>query len=205
MQPVTSLRVKSVILAPRQEQAVTQSSRIGEALTITGAAWSGDAGPVTRVEVSVDAGRSWRQASMPREQRTEFGWRLWSYRWTPRRDGEYTLMVRARDAAGNTQPLAQEWNPSGYLWNVVPRVRVRVGLGVEGGIGDDVQQPLPPAALKSSCLACHNEDVIQQQRLTRAQWDAEISKMVAWGAKVSNEDRSALLDYFAARYGPRSR
>jgi hypothetical protein len=29
--------------------------------------------------------------------------------------------------------------------------------------------------------------------------------MTGWGAKVSNEDRSALLDYLAARYGPRRR
>ena len=45
--------------------------------------------------------------------------------------------------------------------------------------------------------------MIQQQRLTRPQWDAEINKMVGWGAKVSDQDRSALLDYFAGRFGPR--
>jgi hypothetical protein len=50
---------------------------------------------------------------------------------------------------------------------------------------------------------CHGDDVIGQQRLTRAQWDAEINKMTGWGAKVSDQDRSALLDYLAARFGPR--
>jgi DMSO/TMAO reductase YedYZ molybdopterin-dependent catalytic subunit len=202
MHPVTSLRVKSLIMEPRDREALTQF-RVGEPLTIRGAAWSGDAGPVARVDVSVDGGRSWTGAALPRDQRTDFGWRLWSYRWTPRREGEYTVLVRARDAAGNTQPLQQEWNPSGYLWNVVPRVTVRVGLGVERRIGDEVRQPSPPPALKSSCLACHDDDVIQQQRLTRAQWDTEINKMVGWGAKVSDQDRSALLDFFASRYGPR--
>jgi sulfite oxidase len=205
MQPVTSLRVKSVIVAPRQDRAVTVSPRIGEALTIKGAAWSGDAGPVTRVDVSVDGGQTWTEAVLPRNQRTDFGWRLWSYRWTPRNKREYTILARARDAAGNTQPLSQEWNPSGYLWNVVPRVSVRVGDGAtaEGGVGESVAGPPPPSALKTSCVACHAEDVIQQQRLTRAQWDAEINKMIRWGAKVPDQDRSALLDYFAARYGPR--
>ena len=205
MHPVTSLRVKSLIMEPRDGQAVTQFTRVGEPLTIRGAAWSGDAGPGARVDVSVDGGRSWTGAALPRDQRTDFGWRLWSYRWTPRREGEYTVLVRARDAAGITQPLEQEWNPSGYLWNVVPRVTVRVGLGVEGGIGDDVRQSSPPPALKSSCLACHDDDVIRQQRLTRAQWDTEINKMVGWGAKVPDQDRSALLDFFAERYGPRPR
>jgi DMSO/TMAO reductase YedYZ molybdopterin-dependent catalytic subunit len=205
MHPVTSLRVKSVIIEPRHDQAVTQFTRVGEPLTLRGAAWSGDAGPVTRVDVSVDGGRRWTAAALPRDQRTDFGWRLWSYRWTPRREGEYTVLVRARDAAGNTQPLEQEWNPSGYLWNVAPRVTVRVGLGGEDARRDDLVQAPPPPAFKSSCLACHDEDVISQQRLTRAQWDTEINKMVGWGAKVSDQDRSALLDYFAARYGPRRR
>jgi hypothetical protein len=38
-------------------------------------------------------------------------------------------MARATDATGATQPLAEDWNPSSYLWNVVPRVRVGVGSG----------------------------------------------------------------------------
>jgi sulfite oxidase len=202
MQPLTSLHVKCVIANPRDGLTV---ATVGAPLTINGAAWSGDGGPVTGVDVSIDSGRTWTAATMRREQRTEYGWRLWQYQFTPRHEAYYTILARARDAAGKTQPLEQEWNPSGYAWNVVPRVNVRVGLGIEAGIGDDVRQPLPPPALKSSCLACHDEDVITQQRLTRAQWDAEINKMVGWGAKVSDQDRSALLDYFASRYGPRSR
>ena len=203
MQPVTSLRVKSLIMEPVDGT----SADPGKPITVRGAAWSGDAGPVTSVEVSVDAGRTWMPASMRRDQRTEFGWRLWELRWTPPRDTSYvTILARARDAASATQPLEQEWNPSGYLWNVVPRVGVtiasttRVPLSTRGEalIG-------PPPALKTSCLACHNEDVIEQQRLTRTQWDAEINKMVGWGAKVGDQERSALLDYFASRYGPRSR
>jgi hypothetical protein len=201
MQPVTSLRVKSIILEPLDGQ-----SESGKPMTIRGAAWSGDAGPVASVEVSVDAGRTWMQASMRRDQRTEFGWRLWEHRWTPPREAYYTILARARDAAGNIQPLEQEWNPSGYLWNVVPRVHVNVGSSPPIATAPrGVALIEPPPALKPSCLGCHDEDVIRQQRLTRTQWDAEINKMVGWGAKVSDQDRSALLDYFAARYGPRPR
>jgi sulfite oxidase len=203
MQPVTSLRVKSVIARPRSNRGFS-SAAVGERITISGVAWSGDTGPVTTVDVSLDAGRTWTPAAMRRDQRTEFGWRLWEYQWTPRREAYHTIMARARDAAGNMQPLEQEWNPSGYVWNVVPRVGIdvasttRVSTGVPG-VGFNG----PPAALKTSCLACHDQDVIEQQRLTRQQWDAEINKMVGWGAKVSDQDRSALLDYFASRYGPR--
>ena len=202
MQPVTSLRVKSIIIEPRDGAMVAASTPV----VIRGVAWSGDNGPVTAVDVSVDAGRTWTRATMRRDQRTEFGWRPWEYRWIPPRQAYYTVLARARDEAGNIQPLEQEWNPSGYGWNVVPRV----GVNVTGSPGADAPvaalrtDGLPaPAALKSSCLVCHGDDVIGQQRLTRAQWDAEINKMTGWGAKVADQDRSALLDYLAARFGPR--
>src|SRR5688572_10378251 len=152
MQPVTSLRVKSVIARPRSNRGFS-SAAVGERITISGVAWSGDTGPVTTVDVSLDAGRTWTPAAMRRDQRTEFGWRLWEYQWTPRREAYHTIMARARDAAGNMQPLEQEWNPSGYGWNVVPRVGIdvasttRVSTGVPG-VGFNG----PPAALTTSCL-----------------------------------------------------
>ena len=200
MQPLTSLRVKSIITEPRDGAVVAAATP----LVIRGTAWSGDSGPVTTVDVSVDAGRAWTPATMRRDQRTEFGWRLWEYRWTPPREAYYTVLARARDEAGNIQPLEQEWNPSGYGWNVVPRVGVNVGGSAAASTRTpDPESNEPRPALKSSCLVCHDEDVIRQQRLTRQQWDAEINKMVGWGAKVSDQDRSVLLDYLAGRYGPR--
>ena len=203
MLPVTSLRVKSVIAEPHDADRVIVGE-VGKPLTIRGVAWSGDAGPVRTVDVSVDAGRTWTPAAMRRDQQSQFGWRLWEHRWTPSREAYYTVFARARDAAGNTQPLEQEWNPSGYAWNVAPRIHVAVAktVMVSGG-GDRTSDVAPPPSYKSACLACHDEDVIQQQRLTRAQWDAEINKMTGWGAKVSNQERSLLLDYLAGRYGPR--
>jgi DMSO/TMAO reductase YedYZ molybdopterin-dependent catalytic subunit len=202
MQPVTSLRVKSVIAGPLDGSQVVAGTRV----TIHGAAWSGDTGRVTAVDVSVDGGRRWNPASMRGDQRTEFGWRLWEYQWTPSRPAYYTILARARDAAGNTQPLDQEWNPSGYGWNVVPRVAVNVVTTVSSETpraAPAVPAIEPPSAFKNSCLACHGDDVIRQQRLTRAQWDAEINKMTGWGAKVAAQDRSALLEFLAGRFGPR--
>jgi DMSO/TMAO reductase YedYZ molybdopterin-dependent catalytic subunit len=204
MQSVTSLRVKSVIAAPQDGARVS----IGMPTTIRGAAWSGDAAPVEAVEVSVDGGRSWKPATMRRDQKTKFGWRLWECEWRPPREAYYTILARARDAAGNTQPFDQEWNPSGYGWNVVPRVGVNVVS--ERAATVPAAQPVPPAiappaGFKGTCLACHDDDVVRQQRLTRAQWDAEINKMVGWGAPVSTDDRRTLLDYLVAAYGPRPR
>ena len=61
----------------------------------------------------------------------------------------------------------------------------------------------PPAPFGKTCLACHGDDVIRQQRPTRAQWDAELTKMTGWGARVSDQDRGVLLEYLAANFGPR--
>ncbi len=44
--------------------------------------------------------------------------------------------------------------------------------------------------------------MMRQQRLTRAQWDREVTKMTGWGAQVSAEQRNNLLDYLSAHYKP---
>ena len=204
MQPITSLRVKSVIAAPLSGAQIIA----GTSATIRGVAWSGDVAPIATVEVSVDGGRSWKTARMQRDQRTKFGWRLWEYDWMPSREAYYTILARARDTAGNTQPFEQEWNPSGYSWNVVPKIGVNVVNQLSGDMPPAQRRTSgneQPAALKSICVSCHEDDVIRQQRLTRAQWDNEINKMVSWGAKVSVEERDVLLEYLATAYGPRPR
>jgi len=190
MQPVTSLRVKSVIASPLDGGQLDP----GRSTIIRGVAWGGD--PVASVEVSVDGGRSWKSASLSSNQRTRFGWRQWEFAWTLPAAAYYTILARARDASGNTQPLDQEWNPSGYLWNVIPRVHVSVGDSVPAPsvTSQNTSQTPPPAAF-SNCVVCHNDDVIRQQRLTRAQWTAEINKMTGWGARIDDAGRSALLDY----------
>ena len=202
MRPLTSLRVKSVIAEPPNgSQAL-----VGRPLTIRGVAWSGDQGPISAVDVSTDNGRSWMPAAMVRGQRTAFGWRQWEYRWTPSVAAYHTITARARDAAGNVQPIEEEWNPSGYGWNVIERI----GVDVVSVPADPRQPPRVPSTpdpetpvpLRSGCVVCHDEDVIRQQRLTRDQWSAEIGKMTGWGARVRDEDRDALLDYLVRTYGP---
>lgn len=54
---------------------------------------------------------------------------------------------------------------------------------------------------KNACLGCHGDDLSSQQRLTAAGWGREIDKMVRWGAKVSAEEKPALVAYLASRWG----
>lgn len=200
MASVTSLRVKSVIGFPANEASVD----LGKSYVVRGAAWTGDTGGrVTGVDVSVDQGRTWKPSRLTGPA-TPFGWRLWEFSWTPQEERRYTLLARARDSGGDVQPMVQEWNPSGYLWNVIARVDVNVGK--MASVSPATTEPTPLPALpgfRERCLVCHEDDVIRQQRLTRAQWEREIDKMINWGARVLPEERTPLLDYLLRLGGPR--
>jgi cytochrome c5 len=59
------------------------------------------------------------------------------------------------------------------------------------------------SAYKRACLTCHEADIVEQQRLTRAGWVRSVDKMVRWGAVVPEAERDPLADYLAARFPPR--
>jgi mono/diheme cytochrome c family protein len=64
--------------------------------------------------------------------------------------------------------------------------------------------PPPGAATyQRVCLACHDADMIEQQRLTPTGWTRSVEKMMRWGAAVSDADKQPLVDYLASRFGPR--
>ena len=194
MTPVTSLRVKSVISFPENGAPVEP----GKQIIVRGVAWSGDAGPVAAVDVSVDRGRTWKPAHLT-GQSTSFGWRHWEYPWTPLDDSYQIVLARARDVKGNVQPLVPEWNPNGYLWNGIARTNLNTGPEAAAGASTSATVSAPPAFRQ--CVVCHEEDVIRQQRLTLAQWERELNKMVGWGARVNAEDRETLLGYLTGRDG----
>ena len=61
-----------------------------------------------------------------------------------------------------------------------------------------------PQGYQSACMVCHGNDVVEQQRLTRGQWEKELDKMGRWGAKVKPEDREGILDYLVRYFGSAS-
>jgi hypothetical protein len=91
---------------------------------LEGRAWSGW-GAIERVRVSVDGGATWLQAELG-SQPDPCSWVRWTMDWDAREAGAYVLCSRARDAAGNEQPLAPHWNLKGYANNAVERIPVTV-------------------------------------------------------------------------------
>jgi DMSO/TMAO reductase YedYZ molybdopterin-dependent catalytic subunit len=196
MTPVTAIKPKSVISSPVAGQRLA-----ARPLTIRGASWAGES-PVARVDVSTDSGRTWRPAKLGAD-RAHYAWRLWETTWTPTGDGSYVLMAKTTDEKGESQPLVEDWNPSGYLWNVAPAVRVEVGGGAPGLPSQPAAAEIPPfpEKVKQTCVGCHGQDMIAGQHLTRAQWEREVDKMARWGADVKTEERSDLVDFLFGAFG----
>jgi hypothetical protein len=111
--------VKSIITSPADGAQLRRTATI-----IQGAAWAGEK-DVAKVEISTDEGKTWHAAQLGPEH-AKYCWRLWSFPWTPLKTGDFVLVSRATDSAGRVQPMQESWNPSGYLWNAVDRVRLHV-------------------------------------------------------------------------------
>jgi mono/diheme cytochrome c family protein len=52
---------------------------------------------------------------------------------------------------------------------------------------------------ETKCLACHGDDLVKQQRLSKQGWTREVEKMVRWGAEVSDEEKPALVEYLLSQ------
>jgi sulfane dehydrogenase subunit SoxC len=123
-EPLERMLPRSLLIPPGIPEFLSRDRTVpaGECL-LEGRAWSGLA-PVERVEVSADGGASWSGAELdPPEGR--WAWRGWRFRWNAQ-PGEHVLCSRARDEAGNEQPLEPAWNLGGYANNAVQTVRVTV-------------------------------------------------------------------------------
>lgn len=117
-EPCARILVKSLLHAPRA------ALRVGERVTLSGFAWSGEA-LVERVDVSPDGGRSWIHAHLE-PAAGPYAWRAFHAAWTPAKPGVHLLLSRARDAAGHEQPWVVPHNARGYGQNAMLPVRVLV-------------------------------------------------------------------------------
>jgi DMSO/TMAO reductase YedYZ molybdopterin-dependent catalytic subunit len=115
VQTVTFIRV------PSDGETVSLSNG-GGSVVLGGVAFAGDRG-ISRVEVSVDGGRTWQDATL-KPPTSPLSWVLWAYEWTPE-PGSYVIYARATDGKGALQTSAQaDTYPSGATGYVMSTLNV---------------------------------------------------------------------------------
>jgi len=117
--PINRFNVRSIIVRPEPDEILQP----GMPAEMEGVAFDAGYG-IRRVEVSMDGGTTWADARLDPEL-GKYSWRRWRASWTPKNRGPFRLMARATNAAGDTQSKEQ-WNRSGFMWNVISQVDVKV-------------------------------------------------------------------------------
>ena len=90
---------------------------------IRGIAFGGDSG-VAKVELSSDGGKSWLPTTLG-EDHGKYSFRQWEAK-PALAKGDYALMVRCTNLAGEAQTPSPNWNNSGFMRNVIEAIKVAV-------------------------------------------------------------------------------
>ena len=118
--PITEIAVSSLIthIQPDRHEHVL----VGHPVQIKGLAWDGGHG-IAKVETSSDGGKSWHLAALGKDY-GRYSWRQFTYEFTPEQPGPFSIMTRATNTAGMTQPTELVPNPGGYHHNLVQSVQL---------------------------------------------------------------------------------
>jgi DMSO/TMAO reductase YedYZ molybdopterin-dependent catalytic subunit len=109
--PVTAIEPKAVLARPGLAEVIPA----GKPFRLFGAAWAGER-PVTKVEVSFDGGKSWKGAKLLGEAKP-LQWVLWEYGWDKPEKGLASIVARATDNMGRTQPATRDPERRSYMIN----------------------------------------------------------------------------------------
>jgi DMSO/TMAO reductase YedYZ molybdopterin-dependent catalytic subunit len=119
--PLREQQTKAEIARPEPGETIAANSTY----RIHGAAWSGT-GEITRVEISLDAGKSWNDARLIGDP-VKNAWRLWEHEWkTPATAGRATIMARATDSRGESQAAKRGGDRGTYMINHLLPIEVEI-------------------------------------------------------------------------------
>jgi DMSO/TMAO reductase YedYZ molybdopterin-dependent catalytic subunit len=119
--PLSEMQIKAEIAQPTAGEIVSANSKV----RVHGAAWTGD-DEITKVELSTDGGSTWNDVKLIGESKPN-AWRLWEYNWrTPSKSGRQTLIARATDSKGRTQPMDRDPDRGTYMINHLLPIIVEV-------------------------------------------------------------------------------
>jgi len=94
----------------------------GASTLVRGIAFGGDTG-VKRVDFSPDGGNTWEAARLGKDE-GKYGFRHFEARFRPASTRATTLMARCTNDNGVTQPDRPNWNPAGFMRNVIESIPV---------------------------------------------------------------------------------
>jgi DMSO/TMAO reductase YedYZ molybdopterin-dependent catalytic subunit len=94
----------------------------GAPTLVRGIAFGGD-GAVAKVDLSIDGGSTWTSTRLGKDE-GKYGFRQWETQLTLPSAGRYTLKVRCTNSKGEVQPDHPNWNPAGFMRNVIETVDV---------------------------------------------------------------------------------
>jgi DMSO/TMAO reductase YedYZ molybdopterin-dependent catalytic subunit len=121
LMPLTEMQVKAEIARPAEGEVMPANF----IFCVRGAAWACDA-EIAKVELSTDGGVTWNDARLLGEPNSN-AWRLWEFNWhTPAKPGKQTLIARATDSLGRTQPLHRDADRGTYMINHLLPIEVEV-------------------------------------------------------------------------------
>ena len=58
------------------------------------------------------------------------------------------------------------------------------------------------ALLAERCSACHGTNRVKQTRKTSEAWEKTVSRMMSKGARLTEDEKTVLLDYLSKNYAP---
>lgn len=113
---VQEMPVNSVVGLPKSGSTVQRCA--DGTIRVRGYALpSGDDGPVVKVEVSGDKGRTWHNAALTHEGESKWAWSLFEADLPIEAGSDQAVYSRATDRAGNVQPQEPVWNLRGVCYN----------------------------------------------------------------------------------------
>lgn len=56
--------------------------------------------------------------------------------------------------------------------------------------------------LEARCSSCHSADRAKQATKTGDEWDQTVTRMIDKGAQLTEAEKTVLVDYLSATYGP---
>jgi hypothetical protein len=116
MVPINKMVPRSFVTNLRSGASVPA----GAPALVRGIAFGGDCG-VARVDISIDGGKTWQPTQLGIDA-GKYAFRQWQTQFTPPASGKVSLMVRCTNENGQAQPATPNWNPSGFMRNVIESI-----------------------------------------------------------------------------------